>query len=335
MGDWTCAAEGAAILAMQPAGLLSPLAALAFALALAAPGSASANIFETDDRVAVERLPGTPWAAVGLITQTTPGRDFRFGTVTLVGPCHALTAHHTAFRSIAQANSDEPSHLWFGPPRPAGAISGASGDAATAAEGGAAEGGSFPWTWRVTARPVAWGDLDAHVHGDWALLELEHCLGAELGWWELAPLGFDEIKALEPNALRLVGHPTESPRETALLDPACNLYRELGSVPGWRMDCAVRVGNSGGPVFLDPTEPAAVATPSSTAVSAGTAKSGPLGPRLIAIVKGDFFPQPGGVIIPQWDERAANVALPVYAFIETLRPHLAAGQARAAREAGQ
>ncbi len=301
---------------MRRTACLPVLMAAAAGLLLQPAGPSEANIFEVDDRVTVERSPGTPWAAVGLITQTTPGRDFRFGTVTLVGPCHALTAHHTAFRRIADAGTAEPSHLWFGPPRPA------------AAEGQP----DFPWTWQVTAHAVAWGDLDAHVHGDWALLELEHCLGSEIGWWELVPLGFDETRALGDKALRLVGHPTESPRETALLDPGCDVYRELGSVPGWRMDCAVRVGNSGGPVFLDPLE---VSERASTQAAGGAALAGPgpLGPRLIAIVKGDFFPQPRGVVIPQWDERAANVALPVYAFIEELRPHLEAGQARATREA--
>lgn len=329
---------------MRIPGLFWCLTALAFISAGVAFGPAAANIFVVDDRVAVERRPGTPWAAVGLITQTTPGRDFRFGTVTLVGPCHALTAHHTAFRRIADAGTDEASHLWFGPPRATGPLLGETADLIEDSPAVAADDGAFPWTWRVTARPVVWGDLGAHVHGDWALLELEQCLGSQLGWWDLAPLRFDEVEALDPGSLRLVGHPTESPRETALLDPACDLYRELGSVPGWRMDCAVRVGNSGGPVFLDPSE-ASDGPPGSSLSGSGSSGSGvpataageagPLGPRLIAIVKGDFFPQPQGVVIPRWDERAANVALPVYAFIETLRPYLAAGLSRAAREAQQ
>lgn len=318
---------------MRIPGFLSSLTAMAFILAGLTLGPAAANIFVVDDRIAVERRPGTPWAAVGLITQTTPGRDFRFGTVTLVGPCHALTAHHTAFRRIADAGTDEVSHLWFGPPRAEGPVLGPSSDLLLDNPDVAGEDGDFPWTWRVTARPVVWGDLGAHVHGDWALLELEHCLGSQLGWWDLTPLRFDEVEALDPGSLRLVGHPTESPRETALLDPACDLYSELGSVPGWRMDCAVRVGNSGGPVFLDPAEaPAGAAV---LGAPAAVGEAGPLGPRLIAIVKGDFFPQPRGVVIPQWDERAANVALPVYAFIDALRPHLAAGLARADREARQ
>ncbi len=284
---------------------------------------AAANIFEVDDRVPVERRPGTPWAAVGLITQTTPGRDFRYGTVTLVGPCHALTAHHTAFRRIAEAGPAQTSALWFGPPKD-----------------------GFPWTWRVEGRPVAWGDLGDHVHADWALLELETCLGAELGWWELAPLDFAAARARGPKGLMSLGHPVAAPRGQALLDPGCGVYSEAGRVPGWRMDCAVRVGNSGGPVFLalPPARKAAPIAPGAAAAAEtgpGTkdetraaAAATPAGrPQLVAIVKGDFFPQGEGVVIPRWDPRAANVALPVRAFLEALRPHLAAGLARAAREA--
>jgi hypothetical protein len=265
---------------------------------------ALANIFVVDDRVAVERVPGTPWAAVGLITQPAgddgiPGggageaAGFRFGTVTLVGPCHALTAHHTAFDAPDAARPEVASDLWFGPPR----------------------GDGFPWTWRVSARPVAWGDLGGHVNADWALLELETCLGRALGWWALAPLAHAQAAALGPRGLMAIGHPAAAARETALLDPGCGVYGESGRVPGWDTDCAVRVGNSGGPLFVgfDPADP-------------------PVRPRLVAIVKGDFFPQGEGVVIPQWDARAANRALPVAAFAEALAPHLDAGLARAARE---
>lgn len=296
--------------------------AILLLLLLAAAGSgpaaerAAANVFEVDDRIPVERRPGTPWAAVGLITQTTPGRDFRYGTVTLVGPCHALTAHHTAFRRIAEAGPAQTSALWFGPPKD-----------------------GFPWTWRVEGRPVAWGDLGDHVHADWALLELETCLGAELGWWELAPLDFAAARARGPKGLMSLGHPVAAPRERALLDPGCGVYSEAGRVPGWRMDCAVRVGNSGGPVFLalppgrEPeTVPPGAAAAAETGSEVGTVPPADR-PQLVAIVKGDFFPQGEGVVIPRWDPRAANVALPVRAFLEALQPHLAAGLARAAREA--
>jgi V8-like Glu-specific endopeptidase len=277
--------------ARRRAGLAAALVAAAASFA----GAAAANIFVADDRMPVERMPGTPWAAVGLITQApeAPPGQIRFGTATLVGPCHALTAHHTSFSSAVGASPEERSVLWFGPESDDG----------------------FPWSFRTTGRPAAWGDLGDHVHADWALLELDDCLGRDLGWWDLAPMDFATARDLGATGLMSVGHPAAADRRTALLDPGCGVYAEAGRLPGWETDCAVRVGNSGGPVFVafDPAEP-------------------PPRPQLVAIVKGDFFPQGEGVVIPQWDSRAANIALPIYAFSDRLAPHLEAGRRRAAQE---
>jgi hypothetical protein len=66
------------------------------------------------------------------------------------------------------------------------------------------------------------------------------------------------------------------------------------------MDCAVRVGVSGGPVFVDGDGPG---TP----------------PRLTAVVKGDFFPTEA--VIPAWDRRAANVAVPAMTFRDRIAPY--------------
>jgi hypothetical protein len=143
-------------------------------------------------------------------------------------------------------------------------------------------------------------------------------------------MSFAEAAALGPRGLMSVGHPAAAARETALLDPGCGVYAESASVPGWDTDCAVRVGSSGGPLF--------VALDAAHAGSEGAEgrprdeERGKERPRLVAIVKGDFFPQGEGVVIPRWDARAANRALPVHAFAARLAPHLADGLARAARD---
>jgi hypothetical protein len=43
-------------------------------------------------------------------------------------------------------------------------------------------------------------------------------------------------------------------------------------------------------------------------------------PRLTAIVKGDFFPT--DAIIPAWDRRAANIAVPAMTFRDRIAAHL-------------
>jgi len=249
------------------------LAAILLAAALLAAGGAAANIFVVDDRVTRARDDGSPFAAVGVITQTTPGRDIRFGTATLIGPCHALTAHHTAFRTPERAGTGEASLLYFGPPD-----------------------GDFPFADRVTAHPVAWGDLAAHTHEDWAVLRLETCVGERWGWWPVEAMSAEDAMA-RPGAFADAGYPAVGPREVVTVDPECTVHEAAGSVPGWGIDCAVRRGQSGGPVFY---------------------RDGDGRPRLVAIVKGDFFPYDG--VIPRWDRNGANIAIPVANFIERIRP---------------
>jgi hypothetical protein len=258
---------------------LSRRSLLAAGAGLALSGPAQANIFEVDDRVWMDRAPGTAWGAVGVVTQPDGVRPFRFGTATLIGPRHALTAHHIAFPAVDAAGPNVVSLLHLGPPR-----------------------ADFPFTATLTARPVAWGDLDGHVNADWAVLELAEPAGDIWGWWPVEPLGSEAAMA-RPGAFRAAGHPAWERRDRLAVDPACTVWEETGSIPAWRMDCAVRVGVSGGPVFLDgPTRDAQ--------------------PRVTAIVKGDFFPTDR--VIPAWDRRAANVAVPAMTFRDRIEPYLGA-----------
>jgi V8-like Glu-specific endopeptidase len=235
------------------------------------------NIFVADDRQEMERAPPhSPYAAVGVITNRRRGfANIRFGTATLIGPCHVLTAHHTAFSRADDPDPDEPSLVHLGPPTD-----------------------GFPFSQSVPARPVAWGDLGGHTNDDWAVLELEACAGDTWGWWEVEPMGLEEAVTRGPT-FRSAGHPTAATRAAVTVDPACAIHGAGGSIPGWHTDCAVRVGDSGGPVFHLGEDGA---------------------PRLVAVIKGEFFPQPE--VIPAWDDRATNVAIPVANFIDRIRPYL-------------
>lgn len=256
--------------------VLAAAGALAGVALLARPGVGRANIFGRDDRIWLERAPGSVWGAVGVVTQPDGVRPLRFGTATLVGPRHALTAHHIAFPTAAAAGPGVASLVHLGPPR-----------------------ADFPFTATIAARPVAWGDMGAHVNADWALLELAEPAGEVWGWWPVDALATEAATA-RPGGFRSAGHPAWGRRDRVAVDPACTVWEATGSVPAWRMDCAVRVGVSGGPVFVD-----------------GAAADRP---RLTAIVKGDFFPT--DAIIPGWDRRAANIAVPATTFRERIARHL-------------
>lgn len=254
--------------------------ALVLSLLLAAARPGAANIFESDDRLLAGREAGGPFAAVVAVTQdeADPAARPRFGSGTLVSPCHVLTAHHIAFDTPGTEGGEVVSLVHLGPPR-----------------------AGFPFALTLRAQAVLWGDLADHAYADWALLRLERCLGPEWQPWPLRPLAFAEALALG-GTLGSAGHPAWETRQAVTVDPACQVHEAHGRIEGWWHDCAVSVGQSGGPIFLVDGE----------------------GHRhLVAIVVGDFSPQ--REVIPAWDVRAANVAVPVANFAPLLRAVLAAG----------
>lgn len=189
--------------------------------------SAAANVFEPDDRRQEERGLEGPFSAVVAITQDESDADARprFGSGTLVGRCHVLTAHHVAFDAPGGESGEVVSLVHLGPPM---------------------EG--FPFSHSEPARPVFWGDFGSHMHEDWALLRLERCLGPEWRPWALDPLSFEEAAGLG-DALALAGHPAWGARATVTVDPHCRLYEARGAIEGWWHDCALQVGQSGGALY--------------------------------------------------------------------------------------
>lgn len=253
------------------------LTLLPLVLLLAPAGPSAANVFGEDDRQLADR-EGV-FAAVVAVTQDEddPLAASRFGSGTLVTRCHVLTAHHVAFDDPRGAQAGAVSLVHLGPP-----------------------GADFPFSRTERAHAVLWGDLAAHAHEDWALLELERCLGPEWRPWPLLSLDFESAEAFG-EGFSLAGHPAWATRAAVTVDPRCRLHEARGSVEGWWHDCATQVGQSGGPLYL--------------LDEAGL-------PQVVAVAIGDFSPQ--RAVIPQWDPRAANVAVPVANFVGLLQSVLEA-----------
>ena len=238
-----------------------PVLMVAAGLLLQPAGPSEANIFEVDDRVTVERSPGTPWAAVGLITpddararlplrHRDPGRPLSCPD----RAPHGLSPHRGRGHGGAQPSLVRTAA--------SGGRRGAARFSLDLAGDGARGGLGRPGCPRARRLGAA---------GAGALpRQRNRLVGAGTARLRRNP-GFGRQGASGWSAIR-----TESPRETALLDPGCDVYRELGSVPGWRMDCAVRVGNSGGPVFLDPLEVSGRA--STQAAGGALGRTRPAGP---------------------------------------------------------
>ena len=281
------------LIARAPAQQLALSLALLLGLlsVLGASGVARATIFEADDREVIPREPPSPFAAVGVVEQTTPGRDYRFGSATLIGPCHVLTAYHVAFRTERAPDPALESFVHFGPAKPDG----------------------FPFSHTTRAKAVVWGDYvdgfsteTQHPNEDWAVLRLDDCLGEIYGQWPVdGALDFESAKERGP-VFGNAGHPAWLSRAGVWVDPACAIHLSQGSIPAWWNDCATSVGTSGGPVFYRDANGQ---------------------PVLVAVVRGQSIAGRNprqDVLVPGWsdDGRGGNVAIPVMNFIERIQLYI-------------
>jgi hypothetical protein len=200
------------------------------ALALA-PVLVWANVFGVDKR---EQAPADtdPLRWVGELYSEVD--RFQTGSAVLVGECHILSAYHSTFFR-RDGNLNKPSgyvvsrfRLDPDPDKP----------------------GSFRRN--TLARPVLWGEFNRwSLRGqseDWALLQLDNCLGREVGYAPIAEAGekardgYGELLfAGYPQSRRTLGGVT--------LERGCHA-RDSGPVfPIIGVDCAFERGASGGPLF--------------------------------------------------------------------------------------
>jgi V8-like Glu-specific endopeptidase len=178
----------------------------ALMVAMASPQPASASIFGKDDRQVVsEAFP------VGTVGGWLAGRGSGF----LISECHVLTAAHVVgsktrvgkrvhFR-LTQTNSHS----------------------------------------RGTVIASGTPDIpNGDFREDWALIELEKCLGKKHGF--LPPAGLSSPGTTHMRQLSSYGFPSDKGRVTMMVDPLCQIYGQ--SPAGFVHDCATKPGNSGGPI---------------------------------------------------------------------------------------
>ena len=203
---------------------------VALALALM-PALALANVFGVDKR---EQAPADsdPLRWVGELYSETD--QFQTGSAVLVGECHILSAYHSTFYR-RDGNLNKPSSYVVSrfmldpdPDKP----------------------GSFRRN--TLARPVLWGEFSRwSLRGqseDWALLQLDDCLGREVGYAQVASAG--EKARNGYGELLFAGYPQS--RRTlggVTLERGCHAWDYGPVFPIVGVDCAFERGASGGPLM--------------------------------------------------------------------------------------
>lgn len=208
---------------------------LGLLLALSLAGGAAANIFVADHR---EYRPADQplLRSVGILVNARR----QVGTAFLVGECHVMTAFHSAFFRDAQAiSSDE----LVGGPRPGHALAFYIGPDPE-------RPGLFRH--RSVARVVDYGNYHPAaprgMTGDWAILQLEDCLGRDYGFLPtLRPTTGDYLPR---GPLMTISFPYSGwSRAGVAVEEGCRA-RDSGPVTGLiAVDCAFEGGMSGGPVL--------------------------------------------------------------------------------------
>lgn len=227
------------------------LGALAVSATLLGATPAQAVTFGEDDRRPVERLKGAESGPIGMLFFDVGNGQFAAGTAFLVSPCHVLTAYHVAGGG-ARVDETKSSIFYLGQ----GKLGPDLPDLARFALSSA-------------AHPVAWGrfvhagdnspllvrseSVERNGWEDWALLQLDTCLGEPqygYGYLKLAPVTTQEVMrngAAMP--ARSLGLPGDKTTATLWEDPSCKIIGQIYA-SGWQHDCVTIPGNSGGPLLV-------------------------------------------------------------------------------------
>jgi hypothetical protein len=250
--------------------------ALAAAL-LAALLFTAAWVFYADDRVPSHS------ARIGTFTIDLP-EGSGTGTAFLIDECGILTNFHVVFGPWYVTALRPPSHAFAG--------------TFTLTEVTLPDG-SHP---SARATPVIWGDYlgpDRQMRRpqeDWVYLALDRCLGSTYGWFELREAGLYEPPV--EKGFTAIGYSTGR----QMVDPRCAARPEsedAADAKGWLHDCAVRAGDSGGPIFRAGTL---------TVVALASAYRAGSGGKRACLAAG---PDRTADWVPGWNGGCANVAVPV------------------------
>jgi hypothetical protein len=195
------------------------------------PALAAANVFGVDRREQAA-ADSDPLRWVGQLFSESD--NFQTGSAVLVGECHILSAYHsTFFRRDGNLN------------KPSGQVV-----SRFMLDPDPQSPGSFRRS--TLARPVAWGEFSRwSLRGqseDWALLQLDDCLGREVGYAQIAGAGEKAMHGY--GELLFAGYPqSRRPLGGVTFERGCHA-RDSGPIfPIIGVDCAFERGASGGPLF--------------------------------------------------------------------------------------
>lgn len=178
---------------------------------------AEGAIFDRDDRISnIES--GMP---VGLVERGL----MTYGTGFLIDECHALTAKHVVGHGKATGKRIR---FRLEPWRDSADDNSSAGTVILAGEG---EAGS-----------------DGYVQ-DWALIELDRCLGKKAGYYPISDQAFylqGGSARLQPTLIAM-GYPSDRGRRRLTIDPTCAAWQR--TTVGLKHDCATSPGGSGGPIL--------------------------------------------------------------------------------------
>lgn len=187
-------------------------------LAVLLSSSASASIFDRDDRVLLSKNSAS-LLPVGIVSrQSILGA---YATGFLISGCHVLTVRHfiRSTRVVGTAVKFKIIH-----------------------RGKTLQTKGYV----VTAGDFQESEVGRHVgqnrSQDWALVRLSDCLGETVGYMKLA-----RTKHQQQRELALAGFPIDRSRKVITIDPECRIRAGLGRQV--LHDCATREGNSGSPII--------------------------------------------------------------------------------------
>lgn len=191
----------------------------------------SANIFGADRRQDLSPVPNH-LQPIGVL-RSLPD-DGNWGTAFLVSECHIVTAFHVAFpghrRPGFRPNAKIKSRFYVGKN---------------------AEIKSHVFQSSSVATPVSWGNYSSKDYrgllGDWAILELDDCLGRIYGSLNLTPsLQSHMVRGTE---VSFAAYPRDRRDAVGIsLEERCSI-KDWGPGTLVGIDCGVRGGASGGPLL--------------------------------------------------------------------------------------
>ncbi len=215
--------------------------------------------------------------------------DGNWGTAFLVSDCHIITAFHVAFPEHKQAG--------FQP----------SAKIKSRFNVGKSADVSFPFFQSsAVATPVHWGKFSSKDYrgllGDWAILELDDCLGRIYGSLSLTPsLQSHTVRGTE---VSFASFPRDRQNDVGISSEERCSIKDWGPGTLAGIDCGVRDGDSGGPL-MERTE---------VADGLGGTTAGFV---VVGIAIRELRPRDG--IIAEYHPKFRNIALLSEAFDSELR----------------